>query len=118
MSTGMGNWMHKSTLGVTLLAVVVSFSMLGCVASGSKLAAQRDQIKDQASQIEERAYRCAPKELALAVSHAEFGSTEMSNGNGRRAKDHIEFADNYIKEADSKSLHILCQDPTKIDRDH
>ena len=42
---------------------------------------------------------------------------ELSDGNGRRGEEHITFADEMIKEADSKSLDILCQDPKLQDRD-
>ncbi len=89
---------------------------MGCV-DGAKLSSMQEQIHNQADEIHDRAYRCAPRELALASSHEEFGRMELSYGNGRRGEDHITFADEMIKEADQKSLNTLCLDPKLQDRD-
>ncbi|MBO4351753.1 MAG: OmpA family protein [Proteobacteria bacterium] len=89
---------------------------MGC-ADGSKLSAMQKQIHEQADEIHDRAYRCAPKELAMASAHEEFGRMELSNGNGRRGEDHITYADEMIKAADQKSNNPLCLDAALQDRD-
>ncbi|MBQ1924508.1 MAG: OmpA family protein [Proteobacteria bacterium] len=89
---------------------------MGC-ADGVKLSSMQEEIHNKADEIHDRAYRCAPRELALASAHEEFGRMELSYGNGRRGEDHITFADENIKDADTKSLNTLCLDPKLQDRD-
>jgi len=107
------NWKQGITLAAVAAAGLVAF---GC-ADGVKLSAMQEQIHAQADEIHDRAYRCAPKELALAKAHEEFGRMELSYGNGRRGEDHITFADEMIKEADQKSQSMWCLDPKLQDRD-
>lgn len=109
----------SNKLRFSMLCMALSSAALfamGC-ADGAKLSAQQEEIHNQVDQIYDRAYRCAPKELALASAHEEFGRMELSDGNGRRGNDHITFADEMIKEADQKSLSQLCLDPKLQDRD-
>ena len=106
---------HRVLMGIALSTAFVV--MGGCV-DGIKLSAMQQQVHEQADEIHGRAYRCAPKELALASAHEEFGRMELIYGNGRRAEDHIEFADEMIKEADQKSLSTHCLDPKQRDRDN
>ena len=73
--------------GLTLAAVLGAVSMsMGC-ADGVKLSAQQKQVHEQVDEMYDRAYRCAPRELALARAHEEFGRMELSDGNGRRGED-------------------------------
>ncbi len=93
----------------------------GCV-SGSKLRVQAEQIQQQVTDMRPRAYRCAPRELALAEAHATFGLWELSQGNGRRAESHIKFAGDFAEMADLQSRAPACQDvqvvvATEGDRD-
>lgn len=103
-------------VGVCAACVLVAGAFSGCV-DGKKLSAQQKQISEQTEQIHDRAYRCTPRELALAEAHQEFGRHELSYGNGKRAEDHIVWADENLKLADENSLHPLCQDPKTQDRD-
>ena len=105
----------RAVAGVSM-SFMAAVLLVGCV-SGSQLKAQRQQIQEQAEQIHDRAYRCSPRELALAKAHEEFGRAELNRGNGRRGQDHVLFADEMIKEADARSLHTLCLDPSLQDRD-
>ena len=92
--------------GLTLAAVLGAVSMsMGC-ADGVKLSAQQKQVHEQVDEMYDRAYRCAPRELALARAHEEFGRMELSDGNGRRGEDHVTFAVEKAKEADEKSLDL------------
>lgn len=113
MKKNIGN-MHKGLMSAALACAVLL--TMGC-ADGVKLSAQQEQIHNQASEIHDRAYRCAPKELALASANEEFGRMELSDGNGRRGEDHITFAAEKIKEADERSLDTRCLDPKLQDRD-
>jgi len=103
--------------GLTWMALASAAALaIGC-ADGSKLSAQQEEIKNQIDEIYDRAYRCTPRELALANAHQEFGRMELSDGNGRRATDHVTYADDMIKEADQGSLSYYCLDPKLQDRD-
>ncbi len=105
-----------STAGICTACLLSMGLTVGCV-DGTKLSAQQKQISEQAEQIHDRAYRCSPRELALAEAHQEFGRMELSDGNGSRAEEHILWADENVKKADESSLHPLCQDPKTQDRD-
>ena len=76
---------HSKLIGRSMLLAVASAAALamGC-ADGTKLSAMQEQIHNQVNDIHDRAYRCAPKELALASAHEEFGRFELSTGDGRR----------------------------------
>ena len=100
---------------VMVLASAAAFAM-GC-ADGTKLSAQQKEIHGQVDTIFDRAYRCAPVELAKASANEEFGRMELSDGNGRRGEEHITFADEMVKEADQKSLSTKCLDPKLQDKD-
>ncbi len=107
----------KKSRSIAFLAMAAAGLLaLGC-ADGVKLSAMQEQIHNQADEIHDRAYRCAPRELALASANEEFGRMELSYGNGRRGNDHITFADEMIKAADQNSLSTLCLDPKLQDRD-
>ncbi|MBQ9816659.1 MAG: OmpA family protein [Proteobacteria bacterium] len=108
---------QKFNRGLMALAVASAALLAMSCADGVKLSAMQEQIHAQADEIHDRAYRCAPRELALASSHEEFGRMELSYGNGRRGEDHITFADEKIQEADQKSLSTRCLDPKLQDRD-
>jgi outer membrane protein OmpA-like peptidoglycan-associated protein len=101
---------------ITLAFLTAASALCGC-ADGVKLSGIQQQVHEQTDEIHSRAYRCAPRELALASAHEEFGRMELSYGNGRRAEDHLTFADEMLKEADDKSLYTKCFDPKTSDRD-
>lgn len=84
--------------------------LLPACATGNKLRAQAAEVKSITDQIEARAYRCAPKELALAKSNTEFGLYEVEQGNFVRAKKHLVSAELNAKRADSMSDFDECRD--------
>jgi outer membrane protein OmpA-like peptidoglycan-associated protein len=54
------------------------------------------------------AYKCAPKELAMAESHADFTEAELDYGNYYRAKEELEVADENSRLAFERSPKDKC----------
>lgn len=54
------------------------------------------------------AYQCAPRELALAVAHVEFGRNELEEGDAFRALHHIDEAELYATAAANQSDSPAC----------
>ena len=70
--------------------VVAAAGWAGCAGPvRSQASAVRDTIKQARDQ---GAYRCAPRELAIAESHVEFVEAELSGGNYYRAKEELAVA--------------------------
>ncbi|MFB6350381.1 MAG: OmpA family protein [Bradymonadaceae bacterium] len=79
----------------------------GCT-TGARLRGQAEEIEKQNKKIHDRAYRCAPKEIAVAESEVEYGLYELGQGDFVRAKKHIYRAERYSKLADKFSDHKSC----------
>jgi outer membrane protein OmpA-like peptidoglycan-associated protein len=63
----------------------------GCVGPG--IQAQVDVVRADIEKARKSgAYRCAPRELALAESNADFTENELWQGNFLRAQDHVDIA--------------------------
>lgn len=94
-----------------LLLLVTSgvFVMSSC-SSASRLAVQQEQVLRDVEAMRSRAYRCSPRELALAESHAEFARWELDQGSLRRAEEHILTAVKNAETADLQSRAPACQD--------
>lgn len=76
-----------------LLAVALVSTAVGC-AKGSMLRGRIDGLTDVVEQAERNgAYRCAPRELALAQAHLEFARTELVQGDANRAEEHFAIAE-------------------------
>ncbi len=76
-----------------VLAVGALFlgATLSCVGPG--IYAQLEVVRADIEKAEKSgAMQCAPKELALAKTHAEFTDTELGEGDFRRANEHIDIA--------------------------
>jgi len=94
-------------LVAVLMGGAVAAATSGCT-TGAQLRAQAEEIQQQNKQIHDRAYRCAPKEIAVAESEVDFGLYELRQGNFTRARDHIFRAEEYSKLADKYSKHDSC----------
>ena len=57
------------------------------------------------------AYKCAPRELALADTHIEFTERELAQGDYFRARDHLHVADHNAREAYRLSPRDKCVGP-------
>jgi outer membrane protein OmpA-like peptidoglycan-associated protein len=98
-------WMRA---GIALVMACALFAT--ACSTGAKLRGQASQIQTLTDSIETRAYRCAPKELALAKAYTEFGRYELSQGNFVRAGDHLDLAETNAREADILSDFEECRD--------
>lgn len=103
------------------LALVMGLALggQGCNV-GSKLRAKATEIGELSAKIEKPAYKCAPKELALAQSHLAFGQYELDTGNWSRADDHLAIAYKNANLADINSRGPECQELAMVvqsDRD-
>jgi OmpA-OmpF porin, OOP family len=93
--------------------------LAGCV-SGSKIRADAEVVKrDIAKARESGAYRCAPRELAMAEAHVRFCEDELDQGNWLRADDHVKVALASVRDAleNSKGCgpkKVLIKEPPKI----
>lgn len=95
-------------LGLACLCAL-AFASTGC-STGAKLRGQSKEVKAMTQSIDQRAYRCAPRELALAKAHQEFGDYELSQGDFVRAKKHLMTAETNARLADRLSDFEECRD--------
>lgn len=107
---------NQCLLGLLALAMGGLFA---CV-SGSKLRADVEVLKrDIAKARESGAYKCAPRDLALAESNTQFAEDELDQGDWLRADEHVKVAMSSIKRAieDSKDCgpkKVLIKEPPKV----
>ena len=101
----------QSFAAVCLLAVLVG----GC--AGMQLRGNVREVRAIAKEARDRgAYKCAPRELALAETHVEFANSELDQGDYFRAREHVRIADRNAREAYNMALR--CAPKTPGDRDH
>lgn len=96
-------------LGILQTALILSQvgTASGCV--GPSLRARLDIVRGDIAVAEEaEAYRCAPRELALAQSNAEFTQIELDEGNFLRADEHLKVSLTNAKLALEKSTPDIC----------
>jgi OmpA-OmpF porin, OOP family len=102
--------------GTWLLAVIVAGCALGGCA-GMQLRSNVREVRAIAKEARDRgAYKCAPRELALAETHVDFASHELDQGDYFRARDHVRIADQNAREA--YNLALRCAPKAPGDRDH
>jgi outer membrane protein OmpA-like peptidoglycan-associated protein len=81
-------------------ALAIAAACLGACSRGPMLAGRIDGVHDIAEQAERNgAYRCAPRELAMAEAHIDFARTELAQGNASRAEEHYALAEPNAKAA-------------------
>ena len=94
--------------GGLLVLLLTIVAMSTACSSASKMMAKQKQFASMITDMEIRAYRCAPKEYALAASHTDLAEWEISQGEFNRAQDHLSYASKFIEVADKKSEHLWC----------
>jgi len=83
-------------LAVSCLAA--SWTAAGC--AGVEVRANVKQVRSIIKEARDSgAYKCAPRELALAETNSEFTETELDQGDYFRAREHLEVADHNAREA-------------------
>jgi len=115
------NWLQasgRSFARVCLLAcIAVSAGVAGGGCAGMQLKSNVREVRAIAKEARDRgAYKCAPRELALAETNVEFASHELDQGDYFRARDHVRIADRNAREA--YNLALRCAPKTPGDRDH
>jgi outer membrane protein OmpA-like peptidoglycan-associated protein len=81
----------------------LGLSGAGCV-SASKIRADAEVVKKDITRARESgAYRCAPRELAMAEAHVQFTLDELAQGNWLPADEHNQIATKNIQKALKKS---------------
>jgi outer membrane protein OmpA-like peptidoglycan-associated protein len=108
----MNRTLYISLAFVMLLALSLS-GLIGC-STGATLKGQAMEIRELNESIHDRAYRCAPQEIAIAESSVDFGLYELSQGNFVRAREHIYRAEEHAKRADTLSDFDECRDQTVV----
>jgi OOP family OmpA-OmpF porin len=89
---------------------------VGACVSGSKMMADSEVIASDVERARRSgAMQCAPRELASAEAHLEFGRGELSQGNSSRAAEHIRTAEAAVKKAlgrsrDCANKQVLVKD--------
>jgi OmpA-OmpF porin, OOP family len=82
-----------------VLANLCVVAVVGCT-STSALEGRIRSTRDLLEQANRNgAYQCAPRELALGRSHAEFAERELDEAHARRAEEHLTIADENARAA-------------------
>ncbi len=82
------------------IALLSAAASLADCASGNKIRADGEVIAAQIVRAKKSgAYRCAPRELAMAEAHLDFAYGEVSEGNSRRAQEHLAVSSENVKKA-------------------
>jgi outer membrane protein OmpA-like peptidoglycan-associated protein len=91
---------------------------LGGGCAGQQLESNVREVRAIAKEAREAgAYKCAPRELALAEANIEFATRELDQGDYFRARDHVHIADRNARLAYQQS-HGKCDlPPGPADRD-
>ena len=83
--------------------------LLASCGQGAILSGRIDGMREIVDQAERNgAYRCAPRELALAKANLDFAETELGQGNAGRALDHISVAEPNARAAFRLSPAARC----------
>jgi len=83
---------------IALLAAATA-PLVSCV-TGNKIRADGEVIAAEIARAKKSgAYRCAPRELAMAEAHLDFAYGEVSEGNPTRAQEHIAVSSENVKKA-------------------
>ncbi len=100
-----------------LLVCVVAATAAGC--AGIQLETNVREVRAIAKEARDHgAYKCAPRELALADTQVEFASRELDQGDYFRAREHVRLADKNARAAYQMSVGKCDVPPAPGDRDH
>ena len=101
--------MRRAALSLSSIATM-ALVLAGC-AQGPVLRGRAKGLESVVLQAEKNgAIKCAPRELALARSHLEFASVDLSQGEMSRAIDHLEIAEPNAQAALAESPPDKCSE--------
>ncbi|HVV16543.1 MAG TPA: OmpA family protein [Polyangia bacterium] len=93
-----------------ILGFLIVLTAGGC--AGAQMKGDLRQVRTIAKEARDNgAYKCAPRELALADTNVEFVERELSQGDYFRARDHLRVADENAREAYRLSPRDRCVPP-------
>ena len=93
-----------------VLGLLVALTAAGC--AGAQMKSDMRQVRTIAKEARDNgAYKCAPRELALADTNVEFVERELNQGDYFRARDHLRVADQNAREAYRLSPRDRCIPP-------
>ena len=96
------------------VAALCGFVLLAAGCPGNDLRGRTHGIRDLVRQARENgAYKCAPRELAMAESHLEFANTELDDGKYFPAKREVAVAEDNARKALALSPKDRCNPPPK-----
>jgi OOP family OmpA-OmpF porin len=103
-------------------ALVLLVTLTGCTSAGRLRETQAVLRSEIEKARRSGAEQCAPKELALAEANVDFATTEIDLGNGGRAEDHLQVAEDKVRRALdlSKDCKVAAKQRViieKVDRD-
>lgn len=98
---------HFFKYSFVLLALLILST--GCT-TGAKMRGQALELQELNQSLYPRAYRCAPREIAISQAHVEFGLYELSQGDFVRAGKHLKLAEDNAKRAETLSAYDECLD--------
>jgi outer membrane protein OmpA-like peptidoglycan-associated protein len=105
-----------------LLAVLSCFTLVLAGCPGNDLRGRTHGIRDIIRQARDNgAYKCAPRELAMAESHLEFANAELDDGHYFPAKREVAVSEENAHWALERSPRNKCNPPPVppvLDRDH
>ena len=108
----------RADLRARLAALVVGAlaGLGGC--AGTEMENSVREVRTIAKEARDNgAYKCAPRELALAETHLEFASTELDQGDYFRAKDHLQIADETVIPEDLNDSLVASLQRVQVDDD-
>ncbi|RME24181.1 MAG: OmpA family protein [Deltaproteobacteria bacterium] len=94
------------------LAAILAMVALAC-APARHLDEDRDRLAAEIERLRANRYveRCAPQAWALAQAHQEFAEVELLQGDGNRARDHLDLALAHVAEASATTAGCAPGDP-------
>ena len=105
----------RATTGL-ILGTLLSLGAAGCV-GGAALRARSHSLGEKVEAVRKPAYKCAPRDLAIAESNLRFARLELDQGAYFRAKEHLALAQEASLGAEAVAKRPECQENTDRDGD-
>jgi len=94
------------------ISLLLALATLGC-APARHLDEDTVSLSKEIEQLQANRYveRCAPRPWALALANQDFAAVELTQGDGNRARDHLDLALAYVAEATAMTAECAPGDP-------